>query len=292
MRSRTFIGIAMAGAVAGGFTLAATAEARTAEPAQPPAAEKDGASGKAGAASATTDEPLPSSAPGEYVGDCFRVHASPPGTGLTPGRIYMATDQAEVGNDDRSLTLIEGEVVLGIDSRKWFPGPACRPRGATPGGPAPQLHRGVLASELIASGASRQGYAYGFLTMPYKYYPGEKDFQVNVPIGGYFGWRWGQAGSGSTAAFALTLSTVEADTVDPAAPDGDGRPTRTGTSNVAALSMAVGLMFDVLKSPRGRPFKAGVFVGRDVISRSETISYRFDRKTWVALQLGYEFTDD
>jgi hypothetical protein len=150
----------------------------------------------------------------------------------------------------------------------------------------------VLASQMNAVGATRFGYAYGFLTMPYKYFPSEKSFQVNVPIGAYMGWRWGAAGSGQTLAAAVTLSTVKANTVDPNTLDASGKPTVTGTTDVAALSIAAGIMFDVLKSPAGKPFKTGVFVGRDIVNQDPTIDYKFNRKNWIAVQIGYSFTDN
>jgi hypothetical protein len=220
---------------------------------------------------------LPVSAPGDYLGDCFKIKAVPTGTSLAPGRDYFVSAQRELPGDDRDLTLVPGH-------NGSFP-LGCKAVGG------PQ-HR-VNASTLVEAGASRHGYAYGFLTMPYKYFPGQKSFQVNVPIGGYLGWRRGQAGSGVTTAFAVTLSSVKANTVDPKTIDPTtNKPAVTGTADVAALAGAFGVVFDVLKSGRGKPFKAGIFIGKDAVSRDPTIDYRFNRKTWIAIQLGYDFTDN
>ena len=52
------------------------------------------------------------------------------------------------------------------------------------------------------------------------------------------------------------------------------------------------MMFDVLKSPAGKPFKAGLFVGVDRVSRSPSVSYAQNGKAWLALQIGYDFTDN
>jgi hypothetical protein len=222
---------------------------------------------------------IPVSAPGDYVGDCFHVRAVPPGTGLTQDSFYTVTGQEATDDNDRRLTLVATEpskyfkVIFGC------------------GAPIGTPHR-VLASQLTEAGASRRGYTYGFLTMPYKYYPSEKSFQANVPIGGYLGWRYGTPGSGKTIALAVTLSSVNANTVDPANLDASGKPTVTGTADVAALSYAVGIMFDILKSTAGKPFKAGFFVGKDVVNSDPNIDYRFNRKTWYAIQLGYDFTDN
>ncbi|MBI3777266.1 MAG: hypothetical protein HY273_17270 [Gammaproteobacteria bacterium] len=221
----------------------------------------------------------PVSAPGDYIGDCFHIKAIPPDTALAEDKYYLVSGQKNVdaNNDDRELTLVSAE-------NWWHWPPGC---AAEIGGTQHQ----VLASQLIQAGASRRGYAYGFLTMPYKYFPGQKSFLINVPIGGYLGWRYGQAGSGTTLALAVTLGSVKANTVDPTKLDAAGKPTVTGTADVAAFSRAIGIIFDVLKSSKGKAFKAGVFVGRDIVNSDPTIDYRFNRKTWVAIQLGYDFTD-
>jgi hypothetical protein len=217
------------------------------------------------------------SAPGDYIGDCFHIKAVPPGTELEHGEYYFVSGQKTTASNDRELTLVSGEV-------RWIPPTGCHATG----GPQHQ----VFASQLIEAGASRYGYAYGILTMPYKYFPSEKSFQVNVPIGGYLGYRYGQAGSGTTFALAVTLSSVKANTVDPTKLDAAGKPTVTGTADVTAISGAIGFMFDFLKSPNGSPFKAGVFIGKDIVSSDPNIDYRFNRKTWIAIQLGYDFTNN
>jgi hypothetical protein len=216
------------------------------------------------------------SAPGDYIGDCIEIKVKPAGTDIDVGK-YLVTAQKEIEGDDRELTLVPGEVQV-------FPGVHCASLSGSP--------KKVNASQLIDLGAIRQGYTYGFLTMPYKYYPGQKSFQLGIPVGGYLGWRYGQAGSATTAAAALTLGTVKANTVDPNKLDGSGKPSVLGSSDVPVISLALGVMFDILKSSRGKPFKAGVFVGADVVNNDPTIEYRFNRKKWVAIQLGYEFTDN
>ncbi len=226
------------------------------------------------ATSETTTEVKSSSAAGDYIGDCFGLKGNPD-VNDEGARTYLVTEQKELDNDDRRLTVVPGKI-------KYFPlrcVATSREREAK------------LASELIAQGATRSGYAYGVLTMPYKYFPGEKSFTVNAPVGGYMGWRHGRAGSGTTYAVAFTLSSVKANTVDPSTLV-DNKPAVTGTAQVAAISFAAGVMFDVLKSTRGKPFKTGLFIGRDRVSQDPTVDYRFNGKTWVALQIGFDFTDN
>jgi hypothetical protein len=215
---------------------------------------------------------------GDYVGDCFATPIAPAGSGLKAGGHYLVTGQQDAGDKDRELTIVDG-----TDPHWYKLGCKAAQSGS--------VHR-VLASGLIESGAKRKGYAYGFLTMPYKYFPSDKSFETGVPIGGYLGWRSGQAGSGKTVAAAVTLGSVKANTVDPNQRDAAGNKLVTGNADVAALSFAFGGMFDLLKSPAGKPFKAGVFVGWDFVNEDPGIDYRHNRKPWIAIQLGYDFTDN
>jgi hypothetical protein len=236
-------------------------------------------SGAGAKAACSYEATLAVSGLGDYIGDCFKVPIKPAGTNLEPGKNYLVTGQKDAGKDDRELVLVDGTPAELLRF-------GCK---AVKGG---SVHPGLLASGLIEAGAVRKGYTYGFLTMPYKYFPSEKSFVTGVPIGGYLGWRSGQAGSGKTAAAAVTLGSVKANTVDPAKLDANNKPTVTGTADVAALSFAFGLMFDLLKSPAGKPFKAGVFIGKDIVNNDPSIDYRFNRKPWIAIQLGYDFTDN
>ena len=88
------------------------------------------------------------------------------------------------------------------------------------------------------------------------------------------------------------VGSVTGETIDPNKLDASGQPTVTGTTQMAALSLAVGFVFDVAKDPKSRPFKAGVFIGRDSVNPGPTVRYEFNRKTWIAVQIGYDFTDN
>lgn len=219
------------------------------------------------------------SARGDYEGDCFRIVAAPRRSGLKSGEIYAVSRQ-EVQGSDKKLSLVKGELSYLPTPWTW----GCR---ATEG-PV----RTVNASVLERHAARREGWAYGALTMPYKYFPHDNSFVAGLPIGGYLGWRWGALASGSTIAAALTLSQVKADTLDPKTLDSDGKPTKTGTADVAALSLALGYVFDVAKSGAARPFKAGIFIGQDRVNQSATIQYPNNGKTWIAIQFGFDFTDN
>ena len=221
---------------------------------------------------------LATSAPGAFLGDCFVIRAVPENTTLKGGEIYYTSGQVNRENGDALLTLVEAKEGSLI---------GCTPK-------KDGLKVQVASSALMDSAAERRGFSFGFLTMPYKYFPKQRSFVVNAPVGGYFGWRNGDFGSGRTYAAAVTLSSVVAEKLDPTATDDNGQPVRkvTGQTNVPALSLAVGMIFDVLKTPRGKPFKAGFFIGQDLVNQDPSFDYRFNRKTWIALQLGYDFTDN
>lgn len=221
---------------------------------------------------------IPTAVTGDYIGDCFKINSVPVGSNLKAGEYYFVSNQYDTASDDKELVLVRGGL--------WsWSGLGCN---ASEGGG--QFR--ISASKLIEAGASRYGYAYGLLTMPYKYFPGKKSFISGIPLGPYVGWRAGQAGSGMTVAAAITLGTVQADTVDPDTLDDKGKPVKTGTTNTTALSGAIGIIFDLLKSPRGKPFKYGMFYGVDFVNKDPKVEYEYNGKHWVAVQIGFDFTDN
>lgn len=238
--------------------------------ANPPAAPASGAASAPDASAPTAKAPAStvSASSGDYIGDCFTIRGKV--DKLTPGKNYLVSAQTEETDGDRTLTLLAAHPYFAI---------TCAPDQGADGVQ-------VAASALTVAGATRRGWTYGVLTMPYKYYSSTKTFSVNAPIGGYLGFRFGQVGGGYMPAFAFTLSSVKANTIDP------DTSKVTGSTDVPALSYAAGMMFDVLKSPRGKPFKVGFFMGQDRVSKSATVSYPQNAKWWVALQLGYDFTDN
>lgn len=233
---------------------------------------------------------ITTSSQGDYIGDCFIIRTPIDEYPLEIGKHYFVTAQDNQNKENPQLSLIEaGEWEVWdwlMPIQKYTPGFGCRPTEA-----AKRPVR-IQASRLSESGATRRGYAYGVLTMPYKYFPSKKSFSVGLPIGGYIGWRVGQPGAGGTFALAMTLSSVKADIVDPKTLDAQNKPVITGSTDVAALSGAAGFVFDVTKNPSGRSFKAGLFVGRDFINSDPSINYRFNKANWIAIQIGFDFTDN
>lgn len=214
----------------------------------------------------------PSSAPGQFVNDCLEMLSPPAGTSLAMGKTYVVTDQVPQTGGDSLLTLAPGEVSYVPLYCKQLPGASTK----------------VQASALTGT-AVRSGYTWGVLSMPYKWFPKQKAFVTGAPIGAYVGWRRSQAASGFTVAAAATLSSVKAEAFET---DAAGKETITGSTEVSALSLAFGVIWDIAKDQRATPFKVGVFAGSDLINEAPGIRYPYSGKTYLAIQIGYNFTDN
>ena len=213
----------------------------------------------------------PRSALGNYVGDCFRIRALPvpPPPDLVSGKTYMVVSQRPEGLSDKLLRLSDSKdrLIVGCESTvdgKEFD---------------------AKASDLIAIGADRAGWTYGVLALPYKFHFDDKSFGSGVSIGPYFGRRWGTPGSAYTFAVAATIGSVKGEVRD-------AQDKITSTPDLQAFSLALGWMYDIAKGAETRPFKIGLFVGADVIGSDNTVKYKHNKKPWLALQIGFDFTDN
>jgi hypothetical protein len=222
---------------------------------------------------------VPRSAQGDYVGDCFKIVSGPP-DGLKlplPQRTHWkVVSQSSAGSTDKELVLAPAEPVQ----------PLWGAIGTIDCTEMRGTEQRVPASSLIATGAHRYGWAYGVLTLPFKYHRHNKTFTPGaVSIGPYLGRRWGSAGSAVTAAATATIGSVRGEVRD-------AQNNITDTPDLTAFSWALGLMVDVSKNPELKPFKLGLFWGSDRVNQSDAIRYPHNRKHWLAFQIGYDFTDN
>jgi hypothetical protein len=235
-------------------------------------------------------ESPPASARGDYVGDCFVIKngISALSAAEAGHRHWIVTAQNDKSKDDPTLTL--------VPASEWSDNPAvdalqraspllgCTPKSSN------TTPVDLPASTLQRHGAIRRGFVYGLLTTPYKYFPSDKRVESGLPIGPYLGWRVGESGVGGTFVTAVTLGSVTAETLE--ADPADINKTRiTGTTNLASLAAAVGVVFDITRNTNKSPFKVGLLFGKDFVNEGDNIRYAHNRKTWVALQLGFDFTD-
>jgi hypothetical protein len=218
------------------------------------------------------DRKVPRSSQGAYEGDCFLVIAKgdPNPYNLVPGQRYEVASQRD-DNGDKLLRVVEATPVSSIG-----PSYFCKATGG--------IAREVPAAEFTKIGAERLGWTYGMLTLPFKYYPGDKSLKGAGSLGPYVGRRSGAAGSAITFAATAAVGAVQGESTDD-----KGNAT---TPSLFAVSLAAGWMYDISKTPGGKPFKIGFFVGKDFVGADNAAKYPHNRKTWVAFQIGFDFTDN
>lgn len=148
----------------------------------------------------------------------------------------------------------------------------------------------VNKSELLSSGSIRKGWVYGVLTLPYKIYTKDHTLSSSaMTVGPYLGARTSLADVGFT--YALSVGLTQSNAFARGADgkyvlDANGDPIENKQTGITA---AMGLMFDVSKS--AKPLKLGIFYGRDYFSNSESGKIPHGGENWVALQVGFDFTD-
>ena len=214
------------------------------------------------------------SASGDYVGDYFEIVGVPADNpdlfGGPPGTRLRVLSQSELGPNDRMLNVVSVASDAGMFNREK-------------GGAG--IAKEIKASDLIAYGARRTGWTYGALAIPYKYYVRDKSFGPGVAIGPYVGRRWGRPGSAYTVAVASTIGNVKGEVRD-------AQDKITSTPDLMAYSMAAGVMWDISKAQGVKPFKMGLFIGVDSVSSDKVVQFKNNRKGWLALQIGFDFTDN
>ena len=219
------------------------------------------------------DRSTPRSSLGNYEGDYFHIVAVKKASADIPfaqNTWIKVLSQRKLGDQDVELTVV-----------------------AVKRAPIPFVHdkqieteaRTVRASDLAETGATRAGWTYGALALPFKYYSSSKRFTTNVSVGPYAGWRWGRPGSAVTIAATAAIGSVAGEVRD-------ANDRVTGTPQLLAFSTGAGVMWDISKAPGTKPFKVGIFAGKDRVSSDDSVKFRNDNKWWVSLQIGYQFTDN
>jgi hypothetical protein len=123
----------------------------------------------------------------------------------------------------------------------------------------------------------RNGYTYGLLTAPYKFFPKDHSFSSSATIGPYAGWEFTVSDWFSAKAIgSFGLSSVPVTTTN-----STGEST---TSNKAALSLSTGVLFDINKQ-----FQLGLLLGAD--SAGPNSGYQYNGKPWLAIDIGYKFSN-
>ena len=134
-----------------------------------------------------------------------------------------------------------------------------------------KIARGDLLTSPIIAG----GWTYGLLAAPYKFHFKDRSFSSATTLGPYFG---RETLSGSTT--RKLIGSVGITSVPVVTSDGK----TTTTTNRTALSFSVGYLFDI-----GKNFEAGFLLGVDTAGPRS--GYQYNGKPWVALDLGYKFSN-
>jgi hypothetical protein len=134
----------------------------------------------------------------------------------------------------------------------------------------------VSRQDLVASGATRYAWTYGVLALPFKFYLSDKTFASGATIGPYVGRRILTQGGSITPAFSVSWTQANV--------------TAGGsTTSVSGVAAALGFLFD-LNSRSDSAFHSGVFMGVDYFGKAAGVTPEQNKKAWLAMQVGYDFS--
>lgn len=204
------------------------------------------------------------------------------------GSIFIVTD-----DDEKTHKLIvkfintepssDGRTVKLINSRHLF---FYQPtdKGADRVVPSASTNGAVDTHQLYALDKSavekmyyyRHGWAFGVLTVPYKYQLHDKSFGSALSIGPYLGYRTEDRGSSIT--WVISAGYVNNIPVPLA--------NNTGTVNRSGFSIAVGPIISINK---GTGMEIGVLAGQDRLGSNAAAPYQYEGKTWVSIAIGFKF---
>jgi hypothetical protein len=208
----------------------------------------------------------PVSDPTNYVHDCIKRVTPIKGAPSDRDQLYVSWQS----KDGSQVDLVPAEKGKFLGLWDW----ACDPIANQPA-------TRISVEELVESGALRSGWVYGMLVAPFKFYPSSGEITASATIGPYLGWRMERPVGTMTVVGSAGISSVSA-----AAKDENNI---AKTVPLTAWSAATGLIFEVSKGKS--PFRVGLLVGKDWVDRKSAVKYENNGHTWLALQLGFDFTD-
>ncbi len=133
----------------------------------------------------------------------------------------------------------------------------------------------VSESQMLNFLHERDGFAWGMLTVPYKYYPSIGQITSQASVGAFMGytWDWDRFAITPLASVGFAPLTIQ-----------NTQGSTATTNDVTAYHWAIGALFTAKKRTG---FQAGIVFGMDVVSSATP--YLFNKVPWVALALGYSF---
>lgn len=127
----------------------------------------------------------------------------------------------------------------------------------------------------------RQGFTWGGLVIPYKYYFSDHSIKSNssvVGFVGYEGWFPGVSLSGVVALGPGTAPTTSS--------PGAGSTSNAASSSITAVTYTAALGV-IASFGASQTLKAGLMIGRDY--QSNPANFPYENKTWMALSIGAGF---
>jgi hypothetical protein len=135
----------------------------------------------------------------------------------------------------------------------------------------------IPKTEIVRFGYVRSGVVYGLLLVPYKYHRHDKSFTSSVTVGPYFGTRVGYLGLDSSLVISVGLTSLNV-------ANANGQ-----TSTQQGYTIAAGMIWSITKNKS--PLQFGLLVGKDWAGSNASPRYVHEGKTWIAAQIGFNFSD-
>jgi hypothetical protein len=136
------------------------------------------------------------------------------------------------------------------------------------------------AQTLSKQDAFREGFTWGGLVIPFKFYTKSHSVKSNASVVGFAGYEGWFPGVSLSAVAALGLGTAQSSTTSSGGNTGSGG----STSTLATYTAAVGV---ILAFGDGGTTKLGLMTGRDYQGNPATFAY--ENKQWISLSIGAGF---
>jgi hypothetical protein len=125
------------------------------------------------------------------------------------------------------------------------------------------------------------GLTFGVLVVPYKWQKADRSITGTASLGPYVGYQTGT----SIGEYGVNLIPLVATGITSVSIP---NPNSTTSSNATAFSVAAGLAFAITRSQSS--LQGGFVCGQDRAGSSTPAPYKYEGRTWCAIEFGYNFT--
>jgi hypothetical protein len=138
------------------------------------------------------------------------------------------------------------------------------------------------ADQLAKNDYYRQGFTWGGLVVPFKFYFKDKSIKSNSSVVGFVGYEGWFSGVSIASVAAVGLGLAPGSSTSTTSTTTTTSTTSASTSTAATYTAAVGFI-----ATFGGVVKAGVMFGRDY--QGNAAAFPYENKTWMALSIGAGF---